>query len=106
MDVQHENFIEQFYELLEISGAATEERGFVVLIGRQPSYFFDIPDMMLVATAFGFLSGRRGSLVGQFSLPMDGSVTASAQLVADRGFARAGDSLDQIISLAHCVFLV
>jgi hypothetical protein len=61
--------------------------------------------MMLVATAFGFLASRWVSLVGQFSITMYGYVTASAQLFAYRAFARAGGSLDKIISLTHCPFL-
>ena len=90
--------------VLEISRATTEESGFVVPICRQPPYFVDIPNMMFVATAFGFLAGRWVSLVGQFSIAIDGTVTASAQLLAYRGFARPGDSLDEIISPTHCPF--
>jgi hypothetical protein len=97
--------IKKVYELLEISRTATEESGFVVLICCQPPYFFSIPNMMFVAKAFGFLASRWVSLVGQFSITIYGYVTASAQLLAYRAFARAGDSLDKIISLTHCPFL-
>jgi hypothetical protein len=61
--------------------------------------------MMFVAKAFGFLASRWVSLLGQFSITIYGYVTASAQLLAYRAFARAGDSLDKIISLTHCPFL-
>jgi Putative transposase of IS4/5 family (DUF4096) len=106
-----EDFIKKLCELLEISRTAAEESGFVVLICCQHPYFFYIPNMMCMpgfgfaAKAFGFLASRWVSLVGQFSITIYGYVTASAQLLAYRGFARAGDSLDKIISLAHCPFL-
>ena len=61
--------------------------------------------MMFVATAFGFLTSSWVCLVGQFSITIYGYVTASAQLLADRAFTRAGDSLDKIISLPYGPFL-
>jgi hypothetical protein len=73
--------------------------------GFRPRHFFDIPNMMFVAKAFGFLASRWVSLVGQFSITIYGYVTASAQLLAYRDFARAGDSHDKIISLPHGPFL-
>jgi hypothetical protein len=45
----------------------------------------------LMTNIFYFLASRWISLV--------------AQLLAHRGFARAGDSLDRIISLIHCLYL-
>jgi len=60
--------------------------------------------MMFMGTAFGFLASRWVSLVDQFSITIYGYVIASAQLLAYRGFARTGDSLDKIISLTDCPF--
>jgi hypothetical protein len=97
--------------LLEISRTATEESGFVVQICCQPPYFFYIPKLMFVprisfaAKTFNFLSSRWPSLVGQFSITIYRYLTAAAQLLAYRAFARAGDSLNKIISAAHRPFL-
>jgi len=44
--IQDEDFVKNIYELVEISGTATEESVFVVLIGCQPPYFFDIPKII------------------------------------------------------------
>ncbi len=43
-----------------------------------------------------------------FQLPVtvDDVITALLQFFSHRGFARAGDTLDKIISLTHCPYLV
>jgi hypothetical protein len=45
-------------------------------------------------------------VLAQVSITIQGYITASTQLMAYRGFARAGDSLDKIISLTHGPYLL
>lgn len=42
----------------------------------------------------------------QVSIAVEGGVSTAAQLVTDRGFARAGYALDKNISLTHCPYLL
>ncbi len=42
----------------------------------------------------------------QVSITVEGGVSTAAQLVTDRGFARARNALDQNISLTHCPYLL
>ena len=46
-------------------------------------------------------TGVRIALVGQFAVTVDGLVTASLQLLADRRLAGAGDALDEKVPCAH-----
>jgi len=66
----------------------------MTLVGHQSSDLVDVPDMMLVGEAIQGLTGFWIALIGQVPVAMDGVVATPSQLVADRGFAGAGNAFD------------
>ena len=61
---------------------------------------------MFRSKVIGFLASRWVHSLAQIPISIEGCITASAQLMAYRGFACARDSFDQIISFAHGSYII
>ena len=99
--VENEYLVEQVDEGGEVSRTTAEEGG------RSSSVFNEIPDprnvpdVVLMAGAFGGDAGHRVALVGQFPVSVDCVVSAASQLSANRCLPRARDTFDQVVAASH-----
>ncbi len=99
IDIENENSVEQGNKAMEIPGTAAEKGNGVALVSDDGFDFGYIPDVMRVPPCdalrhtFEDRPVRRFArlwvtLVGQISVTIESVVTASPQLMADRGLTR------------------
>jgi hypothetical protein len=99
VDFENEHPVEEVDELRRIAAAAAKERHRLFLVGEQGLHLRYIPagrEVRCGCTAFTCFR-----LAPEFSVAVDGLITPPLQFVADRSFAGAGTTVDQVVSDAH-----
>jgi hypothetical protein len=81
VDVEDEDFIEHFEELVEVAGAPAEEGGALVAVGCDGSHELDVPDVVFVVGGAGGFTCLWVALVREFSVAVD-RVVATLRLLA------------------------
>ena len=76
IDVEDEDLIEQVDELREVARAATEEGDALAMVGDQGLHAAHVPDVVFVRCLPRGLTSSRIALMGQFSVTVNGVVTA------------------------------
>lgn len=105
VNLQDEDAIEQIDELGKVSRPAAEERHRFPLVCRQRPDFGHSPDVVPVHSDAGdpryWFAGCRITLIGEFTVAVDGVKAAPPQFIAHCGLARARAAFDEVILPAH-----
>lgn len=75
------------------------------MVRRESFYFIDAPKMMVVNGQAGNvlhrISGRRITLVGEFTITVNGLIAASCEFLTHGCFPGSGTSFDEEVSFSH-----
>ena len=104
VNLEHEDCVEQIYELHEIARAPAEEGHHLALIIDERFDPVDVPDVVMVdceARDVGWFTGLRIALIGQVSITVNGLISTSAQLLTHRSLTCSGTALYEEVSSTH-----